>query len=186
MIFFILALIAGQSRPQGGFPPAPTQRIEITGYREPQIRFAPMAIRATFQIAPDFSVSHCSVTMAGDPEPHWQRHFCENISERRTLEALGVDSAMEGRMTALVRLETNGQSIDAGAVAGRLIFQSEIRFEVRSDGSVANCVRQDLVGPQVGPDPCVSSFPRRPDPFPSAVGQGNRTARLILSLYLDR
>lgn len=190
MSISLLALLLAQAAlpvPAPAAPPAAISRLAWQQQRAapPAVRFAPFAVRVSYRVAPGLAVSDCAVALVGNPEPHWHDDPCRHIATAAFLGLVGVDQRAEGRMTALVTLEADGRSVDAGAVAGRLIFRTEARFQLGADGAIARCAMGEPVGTGGQVNLCQAGFPRRPDPFLPAAGN-SRLGLLSMSFYLEQ
>lgn len=151
----------------------------------PAVRFAPFAVKVRFRLSPGHAVSDCAVELIGNPEPHWHDDPCRHIATSSFLALVGVDRETGGRMTALVALEADRRSADAGPLRGRLMFRSEARFQVGADGAVSDCAVGDAVGTGGQLNLCRSAFPRRPNPFLPAAAS-SRSGLISMSFYLER
>lgn len=185
----LLALLSAQVALAVPAPAAPMAAISRLAWQQgaaPRaVRFAPFAVKVRFRVAPGLAVSECAVELVGNPEPHWHDDPCRHIAASAFLGLIGVDQSAEGRMTALVALEADGRSVDAGAVPGRLMFRTEARFQLRADGTISSCAMGDPVGTGGQVNLCQAGMPRRLDPFLPAAGN-SRLGLLSMSFYLEQ
>jgi hypothetical protein len=150
----------------------------------PPVRFAPVAVRVAFRVAPGGVISDCSVALTGNPESHWHDDPCRHINSAPFLNVMGIDSQASGRMTLLLALETNGRAVDPGEVPGRLTFRSRVRFTLAESGAISACEAEAPMGGGERIDLCRTAFPQRPEPFVRAGGpQEPRNGTLSFSLY---
>lgn len=189
MLISLLALAAAHAAPPAPAPAAPPAAILRLAWQQgtapPAVRFAPFVVRVTFQVAPGHAVSGCAVELLGNPDAHWHDDPCRHIAAAPFLALIGLDEQAQGRVTAVLALEANGRSVDAGAVSGRRTFRTEARFELGADGTLMRCAMGEPVGTGGQVDLCQAGFPRRPNPF-TPMADGARVGLLSLSFYLER
>ena len=148
------------------------------------LRFAPMAVRVSFHVAPGQVVSDCTVALTGNPDPHWRDDPCRNLAADAFLQAVGIDRQASGRMTLLLTLEANGSVVDPGEVPGTLTFRSRANFTLDESGAISACESDVPIGGGERIDLCQAGFPARPEPFVRASPpQNRRSGRLSFSLY---